>query len=506
MHLPAIHLCIVQPAGYVHSLGFLDQARYLRWQFRRMGAEITLAKNRLRHDAVNIIFGAHLGFDAGLCARHTCVFMNLEQLGEGGATLPPAYLDLLGRSAVIDYHAANVPAYTAHLDDVPLIGFGHAPYLQPSVLPIEQRPIDILFFGSVNERRRALFDEIEASGRTITLLSSPLYGPERDLLIGRSKAVFNCHYYDSARFEQARSFQCLSLGTPVISERGPATQPPAQFEDSVFWLAPGEMRAFFEQQFDTPAYVDAARRRIAAFAVHELIGAYADALAFVAGYHKVHQQQRPAGVGGDVPWRPGRLHIGSGKDYKLGWLNIDIQASAQPDVLLDLAGEHAWPITLQSTQVGPVELAPGSLDLIYANNVLEHVPDLPRLMSNCLTLLRDGGEMVIEVPYEQANTAWQDPTHVRAMNENSWLYYTDWFWYLGWFESRFHLGHFGYLDARLQECQKHAAHFMRVRLIKAPTAASEKMTARTMQADFGGIPDDLEWAQPESSHDTPDGA
>ena len=26
---------------------------------------------------------------------------------------------------------------------------------------------------------------------------------------------------------------------------------------------------------------------------------------------------------------------------------------------------------------------------------------------------------------------------MRAMNENSWLYYTDWFWYLGWFEHRF---------------------------------------------------------------------
>ena len=32
--LPAIHLAIIQPAGYVHSLGFLDQARYFRHQFR----------------------------------------------------------------------------------------------------------------------------------------------------------------------------------------------------------------------------------------------------------------------------------------------------------------------------------------------------------------------------------------------------------------------------------------------------------------------------------------
>jgi len=57
MNLPGIHLCIVQPVGYVHSLGFLDQARFLRHQFRRLGAVVSLAKNRLRHDAVNIGFG-----------------------------------------------------------------------------------------------------------------------------------------------------------------------------------------------------------------------------------------------------------------------------------------------------------------------------------------------------------------------------------------------------------------------------------------------------------------
>ncbi len=34
--------------------------------------------------------------------------------------------------------------------------------------------------------------------------------------------------------------------------------------------------------------------------------------------------------------------------------------------------------------------------------------------------------------------AWQDPTHVRAFNEKSWLYYTDWSWYLGW-KDRFYL-------------------------------------------------------------------
>jgi hypothetical protein len=41
------------------------------------------------------------------------------------------------------------------------------------------------------------------------------------------------------------------------------------------------------------------------------------------------------------------------------------------------------------------------------------------------------------VPYDLSLGAWQDPTHVRAFNERSWLYYCDWHWYLGWTEARF---------------------------------------------------------------------
>ena len=35
-----------------------------------MGAQVSLAKNRLRHDAVNFVFGAHLGFDPAQRERY----------------------------------------------------------------------------------------------------------------------------------------------------------------------------------------------------------------------------------------------------------------------------------------------------------------------------------------------------------------------------------------------------------------------------------------------------
>jgi SAM-dependent methyltransferase len=180
-----------------------------------------------------------------------------------------------------------------------------------------------------------------------------------------------------------------------------------------------------------------------------------------------------------------RVHIGSGKDYKPGWLNLDVLASALPDVVLDLGKPLSFPHDIDSIQVGSMRLAAGEVETIYANNVLEHVPDLPMLMRNCLDLLKVGGEFVIEVPHERARTAWQDPTHVRAMNDNSWLYYTDWFWYLGWFEHRFVITEYAHLNEQIQPCEPNQAAFMRLVLTKVETTLQERMTARTLRADFG---------------------
>ena len=137
-----------------------------------------MAKNRLRHDAVNFVFGAHLGFDAALRQRYSCVFVNLEQLGEGGANVAAGYPELLRTSAVIDYDAHNVPAYAADAGDVPIAPMWYAPYLEPQQpIPLEQRPIDLLFFGSMNPRRRALLDRIEALGLQVASFDGPMYGP-----------------------------------------------------------------------------------------------------------------------------------------------------------------------------------------------------------------------------------------------------------------------------------------------------------------------------------------
>ncbi len=485
-----INLAVMQPLGYVHSLVFLDVVRYFRHQFRRLGVQATVSKNRLREDALNLVFGAHLGFPQAWQQRNPCVFVNLEQLGADGARIKPDYLDLLRHSAVLDYDAANRAAYAQDEAAVPLISLGYGAYLDwQNVLPLAQRPIDLLFIGSVNARRQLFIDAVEATGTSVTLFDSALYGPERDAYVMQAKAVLNCHYYESNRFEQVRAFHFLSLGTPVISERTAKTRPSAAFEDSVIWLPEREPASYFAQTFKQPAFYDQAQRCLTAFrrpdAAHDPLENYAELLDYAQRSWQQQRQSQPQAV-----WRPRAIHIGSGKDYRPDWLNLDILKRAQPDLVLDLAQPQNFPLEMATCMGGRVRLEANDVDIIYANNVLEHVPDLPTLMGNALTLLRPGGEFHIEVPYEKAPSAWQDPTHVRALNENSWLYYTDWFWYLGWFDYRFEVADSNWLDAALKPCAQTQAAFMKVVLRKIATTPHERNTARTMRADFGGLDDD----------------
>lgn len=116
-----------------------------------------------------------------------------------------------------------------------------------------------------------------------------------------------------------------------------------------------------------------------------------------------------------------KLNIGCGRTKIEGFLNVDISPMCNPDMVVDI-----------SDDISGLKL--GEYEVIVAHDVLEHIPNLVKAMTNCLSLLKPGGIMDIIVPYDLSYGAWQDPTHVRAFNEKSWLYYFDWCWYLGWKE------------------------------------------------------------------------
>lgn len=120
-------------------------------------------------------------------------------------------------------------------------------------------------------------------------------------------------------------------------------------------------------------------------------------------------------------------------------MNIDINPMWTPDIVADISAPWG-PVTGgdpdNAAGFGLAECA-GKIEVIVANDVLEHIVDLVSAMKNILALLKEGGELHAYVPYDLSYGAWQDYSHVRAFNERSWLYWTDWCWYTGLTESRF---------------------------------------------------------------------
>ena len=60
---------------------------------------------------------------------------------------------------------------------------------------------------------------------------------------------------------------------------------------------------------------------------------------------------------------------------------------------------------------------------VHCNQLVEHVVDLVGFMAELHRVCKDGAEVHILHPYQFNVRAWQDPTHVRCLNEVSFFYY-----------------------------------------------------------------------------------
>lgn len=93
-------------------------------------------------------------------------------------------------------------------------------YIQRLKTIYQSRPpkYDIVFNGSISERRIKILDELKMAG--LNVLVSTKWGALRDEEIAESRVLINIHYNtDYQIFESARCEPWLSMGFPVISEK-----------------------------------------------------------------------------------------------------------------------------------------------------------------------------------------------------------------------------------------------------------------------------------------------
>ena len=65
-----------------------------------------------------------------------------------------------------------------------------------------------------------------------------------------------------------------------------------------------------------------------------------------------------------------------------------------------------------------------TVDGFYMSHVFEHISDTLSLMSELYRIGKNGAKLFIRLPHGSSNDAWEDPTHVRAYFECSFVYFS----------------------------------------------------------------------------------
>ena len=103
------------------------------------------------------------------------------------------------------------------------------------------------------------------------------------------------------------------------------------------------------------------------------------------------------------------IQLGCGDKPLNNFLNIDFYNKRHADELIDLN----QPLPYQSE----------TFDLIFSDNVFEHIQNLLQLIKECHRILKKGGHLIVKTPYFKSKHAFVDPTHTNFFTIQSMDYY-----------------------------------------------------------------------------------
>lgn len=171
-----------------------------------------------RHDANGrwIIFGAHsLPFDLkGL--PDSAVIYNLEIIDSGSPLVHQIYLDRMKQHEVWDSSLSNIALLREHGIEAKHVPIGYSDtYLFDMAVPTD---IDVLFYGSMSDRRNVVIDQLVRRGLNVVTLFG-VFGEELQSYIRRSRLVLDVGYYVTSHpVNQVKLAPLWSNNASVLSE------------------------------------------------------------------------------------------------------------------------------------------------------------------------------------------------------------------------------------------------------------------------------------------------
>ncbi len=212
------NICVTKPENYVHSYAFMELSELIYFSLKEIGFDVTFGFNRIESDARNIIIGCHL-LDPKYMNEvpKSSIVLNTEQIYADKIEWNKNIFSWVQNFEVWDYNERNIEKLLSlGVENPKILKIGYQSQLA-KIIKSETKDVDVLFYGSINERRKFIIDQLLLHGLKVKILFG-VYGKERDDWIGRSHIVLNHHFYDSQIFEIVRVFYLMTNSVAVVGE------------------------------------------------------------------------------------------------------------------------------------------------------------------------------------------------------------------------------------------------------------------------------------------------
>ena len=107
-----------------------------------------------------------------------------------------------------------------------------------------------------------------------------------------------------------------------------------------------------------------------------------------------------------------KLYFGCGRHKVEGFIGVDKIQTGQVDVVHDM-------------NVYPYPFPDNTIDEVLLLNILEHFPDIIRVIEEVWRICRHGAHVRVLVPYYNSPGACQDPTHKSFFTEKTFDYFAE---------------------------------------------------------------------------------
>jgi SAM-dependent methyltransferase len=107
-----------------------------------------------------------------------------------------------------------------------------------------------------------------------------------------------------------------------------------------------------------------------------------------------------------------KLYFGCGNHKIEGFIGVDKIKAASVDIVHDM-------------NLYPYPFGESTVEEVLLLNILEHFPDIIKVMEEIWRICKNGALIRVGVPYYNSPGAYQDPTHKSFFTENTFDYFTE---------------------------------------------------------------------------------